>query len=173
MKIRRIFLGAALAVLLLIVAFFGVRSSFPRPFLEEVRASGLHPSLVYAVMRAESGFDERAVSSAGAVGLMQLMPATAQFICAREGIVYEESRLTEGAYNLKLGLLYLKYLLERFPVEETAIVAYNAGEGAVREWLADAAYSADGRTLKKIPYPETARYLKKITKIKKFYDFFY
>ena len=65
-------------------------------------------------------------------------------------------------------------------VEDAAIVAthmtlaaYNAGEGTVREWLGNTVFSEDGLTLKKIPYPETARYLKKIGKIKKFYDFFY
>ena len=173
MKIRKVMTVAILVVSVFIALFFSVRSAFPRPYRAEIRASGLDPSLVYAVIKTESGFDERAVSRSGAVGLMQLMPATAKFICAREKIVYEEEKLTMGAYNLKLGLLYLKYLSERFPAEETALAAYNAGEGTVREWLENTAFSEDGLTLKKIPYPETARYLKKIGKIKKFYDFFY
>lgn len=174
MKAWKICIGTVLGVfLLLVLLFYGCRAFFPRPYRDEVQASGIDPSLIYAVVKTESNFDEKAVSRAGAVGLMQLMPATAQFICDRAGLVFDQKRLTDGAYNLKLGCLYLKYLIERFPVRETALAAYNAGEGTVKVWLADANYSADGKTLSRIPYPETENYLKKITKIKNFYDFFY
>ena len=174
MKAQKILVWAGLFILLSAALFFAVRAlCFPRPYREEVEASGLEPSLVYAVIKAESGFDEKAVSRAGAVGLMQLLPSTAQFVCTREGLAYDEARLTEGAYNLKVGCLYLNYLLGRFSVKETALAAYNAGEGVVAGWLKDPACSADGIKLTHIPYPETAAYLKKIGKIKKFYDFFY
>ena len=173
MKAIRIFLFSGLALLAITAIYFGIRSAFPRPYAEEVKASGLEPHLVYAVIKAESGFDEKVVSRAGAIGLMQLLPSTAEFVCAREDLPYEEDRLVEGAYNLKLGCLYLRYLLGRFPAEKTALAAYNAGEGVVAEWLKDPEISEDGLNLLHIPYPETARYVKKILKIKKFYDFFY
>ena len=163
---------AVLAVLLLFTgAVFGYFAAFPRPYREEVEGSGLDHALVYAVMKAESGFREDAVSRAGAVGLMQLLPATAYFAAELAGIPFEAARLKEGAYNIKLGCAYLKYLLEQFE-EETALAAYNAGEGTVRGWLLDGRYSTDGRTLERVPYAETARYLKKISLFRKIYGFF-
>ena len=158
---------------LLLAGFFGMRLAFPRPYAEVVRDSGLDPALVYAVARAESGFDEKAKSSAGACGLMQLMPATARFICMRAGIAYDGAMLFDGAYNLRLGCLYLAYLMERFPCPETALAAYNAGEGVVLDWLKDPSCSSDGVKLTRIPYPETARYVKKVIKFRKIYEFFY
>lgn len=158
--------AAALAVIL----FFGLRASlFPRPYRE---TAGDDP-LVYAVMKAESGFSESAKSSAGAVGLMQLLPSTAEFICRRNGLKFEPDRLTEGEYNVRLGRLYLAYLSDRFGETETALAAYNAGEGVVSKWLKDAAISPDGKKLAAIPYPETADFVKKVIKFRNFYKFLY
>ncbi len=151
----------------------GVRLAFPRPHWQQVKNSGLDPALVYAVARAESGFDARAQSRAGACGLMQLLPETAEYICARTGTEYDEEKLFDGAYNLRLGCLYLTYLFARFPVTETALAAYNAGEGVVSDWLKDPTCSSDGAKLSRIPYPETARYVKKVIKFRKIYEFFY
>lgn len=175
MKEKRIFtISIVLFFMLFPIAFrCGIELSYPRPYRETVSQSGLDPHLVYAVMKAESGFDERALSAAGAVGLMQLKPSTAEFICNRAKIAYEKDMLRIGEYNVKVGCLYLLYLLERFPAEETAIAAYNAGEGTVSAWLKNPKYSEDGRILKEIPYSETRNYLKKILKFRKIYDFFY
>lgn len=160
-----------IGVLLIFGFFIWWKASYRRPYRAEVEGSGLSPSLVYAVMKAESGFDEKATSRAGAIGLMQLMPSTAEFLCRRNHLEFAVGRLYEGEYNVRLGCLYLKYLLERFPAEETALAAYNAGEGTVQSWL-KAEASADGR-LRAIPYPETARYVKKVMKFRKKYLFFY
>ena len=151
-----------------VLSFF---AAFPRPYRDIVGESGLDPALVYAVMKAESNFQEDAESDAGAVGIMQLLPSTAAFVCEREGVPFDAVRLKEGEYNVTLGCAYLGYLMEEF-VEETALAAYNAGEGRVREWLKDGRYSANGRTLFHIPYLETARYLKKISFFRKIYGFF-
>ena len=164
---------AAAAAVLLLLIYGSVRFSFRRPYAETVKAGGVEPALVYAVMRAESGFDEKAVSRAGAVGLMQLRPSTARFIGERSGIAFEPDRLSEGEYNVRLGCAYLSYLLERFPVRETALAAYNAGEGTVREWLSDGKFSADGQRLDRIPYGETARYIKKVDRFRKIYLILY
>ncbi len=173
MKAWKISLAALLTALLAVGIFFGVKACFPVPYRDAVKESGLEPSLVYAVMKAESGFDEDAVSRSGAVGLMQLRPATARFICELTGVAFFEDKLTEGEYNLRLGCLYLKYLLQKFPVRETALAAYNAGEGTVGDWLTDPSCSKDGLTLTRIPYPETRGYLKKIKNFRKIYEFFY
>ncbi len=165
--------GAAIMALVALIAYFAVRAGYPRPYYETVEGSGQEPALIYAVMKAESGFREDAVSEAGAVGVMQLLPATAQFVCARDEIAYEPERLKEGEYNTLLGCKYLEYLRGRFSCTETALAAYNAGEGTVSRWLSDPNFSADGATLKSVPYAETREYLKKIAKFRKIYEFFY
>ncbi len=169
-RVFAVFLCAASVCLFALCAYFGVRAGFPRPYREV--STGKCGLLAYAVAKAESGFREDAVSRAGAVGVMQLKPSTARFICGREGIGYEESRLTEGGYNFLLGCRYLDYLLERFG-ETEALAAYNAGEGVVSEWLRDGSCSADGAHLLRIPYPETAAYVKKVLRFRKIYEFFY
>ena len=173
MKASRLLWIVAVLLIACVVVFFIIRAAYRRPYREEVAAGGIPSALVYAVMKAESGFREDALSHAGAVGLMQVKPATAEFICARRGVVFAAERLQEGGYNVRVGCMYLAYLLERFPHKETALAAYNAGEGRVRQWLADEALSEDGNVLKAIPYPETRTYVKKVLKFEKFYEFFY
>lgn len=162
-----------LAAMIFFATFAIMRARFPRPYAETVKESGLDPHLVYGMIKAESGFRENSVSRAGAVGLMQLLPSTAEFICEHENVSFDETKLFDGEYNLRLGTLYLKYLLGRFPVTATALAAYNAGEGTVSDWLADRTCSEDGTTLQRIPYAETENYIKKVIKFKKIYDFFY
>lgn len=143
--------------------------AFPSPCYHLVKSSGVSPSLVYAVIKAESNFRSDAVSHRGAVGLMQLLPSTARFICEREGIAFSASRLAEEEYNLTLGCAYLNYLMQRFHCVETAIAAYNAGEGTVAKWLSDERLSADGVVLSHVPYSETRTYVKKVKKFLKIY----
>ena len=169
---KRILISVVAVIFLVCTLYFGLRSGYPRPYSEVVEASGVDPLLVYSVMKAESDFREDVVSRAGAVGLMQIKPATAEYICRREGIEFMPDQLTNGAYNVRLGCLYLSYLLGKFEVG-TAIAAYNAGEGTVSEWLKNPEFSSDGRLLEHIPYPETERYVKKIEKFRKIYDFYY
>ena len=104
---------------------------------------------------------------------MQILPSTAEFVCEMNGLEFSPDKLNEGDYNVTIGCLYLNYLLKRFTVTETALCAYNAGEGTVSEWLSESAYSADGLTLKQIPYAETRSYIKKITKFRKIYEILY
>lgn len=163
-----LFLFATFAVTIGIVG-----ASFPRPYRNTVKESGLNAALVYAVMKAESNFNERAVSKAGAVGIMQILPSTAEFICSKEGIEFQAERLQEGDYNVEIGCKYLQYLLKRFSSADTAICAYNAGEGTVLKWLNDASLSRDGKRLTRIPYAETRGYLKKIRKFRKIYEILY
>ena len=89
----------------------------------------------------------------------------------REGLA--EGDLLDGAYNTMIGCRYLSYLIGRFSDEHTAVCAYNAGEGTVRAWLRDPAYSSDGKTLQTIPYPETRAYEKKVFDFKKKYQILY
>lgn len=166
-------IGITVALLLVAALFFGIRAAFPCKYGDAAKQSGVEPALAYAVMKAESGFDEHAQSRAGAVGLMQLKPSTAEFICARENIPFEANRLEDGAYNALLGCIYLKYLTDKFGVTETALAAYNAGEGTVAKWLEEKEYSDDGKHLKKIPYKETRQYVKRVIRYRKTYEILY
>ena len=158
-----LFLATALAIF---------TAAYRRPHRKIVLEYAQNPALTYAVMKAESGFSERAVSDAGAVGLMQLMPSTAQFVCEQNQIEFDADRLKEGEYNVMLGCIYLNYLSERFDDIKCVVAAYNAGEGVVSEWLKNTEYSDDGLHLKSIPYHETKRYTKKVLNYQKIYAIF-
>lgn len=144
---------------------------FPYPYRKEIEAGSCDPLLTIAVIRAESGFRANAVSGAGAVGLMQLMPETAEYVRAMHG--YAKGELTDPAYNILLGSAYLSYLLGKYRDIDTALAAYNAGEGRVSLWLRDEAYSQDGKTILSTPFPETNGYLKKVKNNFKIYRILY
>ena len=151
------------------------RIVYPVRYEETVRSlalrDNLDPALIFAVIRTESNFRERAESGAGAKGLMQITDRTAEYIASSRGSEAYDLFCAED--NLDFGCWYLRYLFDRFPDERTALAAYNAGEGTVRGWLSDAALSPDGKTLSEIPYRETEQYLEKISrtyeKYKKYY----
>ena len=124
---------------------------------------------VYAVARQESHFDIDAISYAGARGLMQLMPTTAQDVARRLGISYSPTRLTSDAsYNLTLGSTYLKTQLDRYDNSLVlAAAAYNGGAGNVNKWLKS--YGDPRRAgvdavswIELIPFSETRGYVQKV-----------
>ena len=112
-----------------------------------------------AVVWTESKFRKNAVSHAGAVGLMQIMPSTAEWLCERIGINYDEAALTQADYNLRLGIYYLSFLHERFE-GDLVYAAYNAGHGKAMQWQNS-----------QIDYPETINYIKRIKMAKGIYAF--
>ena len=122
---------------------------------------GLSKHLVSGVIYAESGFNNKAHSGL-ARGLMQLTDETADWVAEKMGIEYEYDMAEEPEINIKMGCYYLSYLIEKYQNTETALAAYNGGMGNVSKWLADERYSLDGHTLSKIPYEETARYVKRV-----------
>lgn len=121
----------------------------------------IDPSLVRAVIWTESKFDERAISPAGAVGLMQLMPSTAYYLAELMGKKIEYADLFKADVSVELGVFYLKLLIDKFGDVKTALCAYNAGEGNVERWL----NAGEG-----IPYKETRDYVKRVSAAKKIYD---
>ena len=177
-KKSNIILIVFLAFIFLFAAVSGgflifVRAGFPVRFREAVEKNaeetGIDVSLIYAVIRTESSFRENAVSEKGAIGLMQILPSTADHILRYYGF-QEQFDLFDGEDNIRCGVYYLQYLLNKFSDERTALAAYNAGEGRVAAWLCDREYSSDGKTLSVIPYPETRRYVGKIERAKIFYS---
>ncbi|MBQ3572495.1 MAG: lytic transglycosylase domain-containing protein [Clostridia bacterium] len=131
----------------------------------------IEPSLLMALIYAESSFDASVVSSKGAVGLMQILPSTAVYIATRANYTGNID-LYNPECNLTLGCEYISYLKEKFINEKTLLCAYNAGEGAVLKWLNDKNCSQDGKTLVYVPYPETRNYLIKIEKYKQKYQIY-
>lgn len=96
---------------------------------------------------------------------MQIMPDTGAWIAHKLGLddSYRQEQLFDPETNIRFACWYLDFLTRRLEGNRTAIIAaYNAGHGSVENWLADPAYAAEGQ-LHKIPFPETERYLEKVT----------
>ena len=128
-----------------------------RPWLREAAAeTGVNYELLKAVVATESGFDAKAVSHRGAIGLMQLIPDTAvRFGVKAKADATVAQQLTDPRTNIRAGARYLAWLLRRFDGRtELALAAYNAGEGAV---------DRAGRRIP--PYPETRHYVSKVTRL--------
>ena len=129
---------------------------------------GVPESVVYAVMRTESGFNEAAVSRAGACGLMQLMPETYREAARAAGLDGESAGIFDPEVNIVCGTCWLARLYRKYRNWETVYAAYNAGEAAVDRWLTDPSLREDG-TLTAIPYPETAAYVKRVVRAETIY----
>ncbi len=130
----------------------------------------LEKELVFAVINAESRFNKDAVSNKGAIGLMQIMPETGEWLAQKikmEG--FSQDMLYEPEVNINLGCYYLGYLIEKFEDETLALCAYNAGTTNVYKWLDNEKYSLDGY-VHTIPFKETDKYIKKIKIFKKGYS---
>lgn len=128
--------------------------------------------LIYAVIKTESNFDPDAESSVGAIGLMQIMPYTFEWLQTYyDGeVTMDTESLYDPEISIKYGTRFLAFLLDRYEnCEETAVAAYNAGFGAVDEWLMDESCSSDGITLYYIPYSETHNYVLKVENAKENY----
>ena len=129
----------------------------------------LDPALIAAVIDKESKFRDNASSQKGAVGLMQVLPSTAEEI-ARDsgGQDFMLGDLRDPRINILYGSYYLRRLLDHYGGSETAAVAaYNAGQGNVDAWLAQA--GSDGLSVDAIPFAETRAYVKDVERLKAIY----
>ncbi|TAL10634.1 MAG: tetratricopeptide repeat protein [Nitrospirae bacterium] len=150
----------------------GVPSSFwelayPQGLLPTIQAAttnGVDPYLVAAVIREESVYNPDAVSPAGALGLMQVMPQTGQMVAGRlGGESFSRERLFDPRYNIRLGSWYLGYLAEKFDHNPIYMVAaYNAGPEAVAKWVQQFGGVEPDEFIESIPYTETRLYVKRV-----------
>ncbi len=124
---------------------------------------GVDPYLVAAIAREESEFNRAAISSAGALGMMQIMPATGRLIARGKGVKeFDEAWLFDARTSIRLGSWYLAGLLERFDGKlHLAVAAYNAGPTAVEKWMKKLPEEPD-EFVESIPYTETRNYVKRV-----------
>ena len=127
------------------------------------KRSGIDPLVLHAIIRQESRFQADALSSAGAVGLMQLMPRTAAETARKEKLPKPRKKdLTHPALNVRLGASYLSRLLREYDGDYLrAVAAYNAGESAVTKWW-DGARGDPAAFLEQISYKETRFYVRRV-----------
>lgn len=147
----------------LILFFVPFKVNYKQVVKSEAIKYNLDENLIFSVIKTESGFKENVVSKAGAVGLMQILPTTAEWVCKKLGVDYTYENLFNGEKNIKIGCYYLNYLMNFFDFNlENTICAYNSGQYTVLGWLNSKEYSNDGNSLQKIPYEETKNYLRKV-----------
>jgi len=115
--------------------------------------------LVAGLIRQESAFDTKAMSHAGAIGLMQVEPETGLKMAHELKVRYARTRLTDPGYNLQLGSRYLANLIQAFGTPEAALAAYNAGEDHVMEWTTGQNYLETPEFVESIPFTETREYV--------------
>ena len=138
---------------------------------QQAREKNLNPTLIAAVIYAESHFRDGQTSPAGALGLMQLTPQTARYIARKSGgTAFVLGDLATPQVNIAYGAYYLRYLLGRYDGNEAfALAAYNAGEGNVDRWIASARAHDRALTIDAIPYAETRAYVARVQQAKRDY----
>lgn len=145
------------------------KKSYPLTYQGYVEAAAgqyrVPEALIFAVMRTESGFDTGAVSPAGAVGLMQLMPDTFRWLTDEMLFDhFEDGMMYDPETNIRYGTYLLARYYERYGTWDLALAAFNAGPGRLDEWLTDSRYADGAGGLRRIPFAETRRYLKKVNR---------
>ena len=162
-----IFIFAALFFLFGGAAYFRIR--FPRNYEAEIKyfskKYSLEENLVFAVIKAESGFNPNKVSEKGATGLMQILPATAEYI-GEQFFSGRKFDLLFPSDNIEAGCFYIFYLSDKFKNTTEILAAYKAGEGNVKLWKNERGAPL---TENDIPFPETKRYVKRIISYRKIY----
>jgi peptidoglycan lytic transglycosylase len=141
------------------------RLRYPLAYQQIVRGHARHyrldPALLAAVIYQESKFRPDVRSSSGAVGLMQLLPATAKGIALHTGGTrFRMDDLYDPEINVRYGAWYLRHLLDRYGDEKTALAAYNAGQKNVDRWLREGGG---------IRFAETRDYVRRVERLKKIY----
>ena len=187
-KLKRVFITILIFVLIVgIVKLINtsyvkqliLKRMYPMTYSEYVykysEENNIDPLLTFAIIKAESNFNSRVVSSSNAMGLMQLMESTAEEIMQKD--LQEEfykDMLFNPEDNIKIGTSYFAKLIKRYDGSiPIALTAYNAGIGKVDSWIEDGIIKADGSDVENIPYKETNNYVRKILRDYKIYEHIY
>jgi soluble lytic murein transglycosylase len=169
---RRLFLLLLTLALLVTALFMNARTIerwfYPIEYKQEIELSAanheMNPLLVAAIIRSESNYQAHLVSSKGAVGLMQVMPATARWIANKNGFEPPDANmLHRPVLNIEIGTWYLQALQRQFDGNQVAMIAaYNAGPGNVRKWLNNGIWDGQLATVGDIPFGETRHYVQRV-----------
>lgn len=182
-KARVLFIGCTVLCVLAYMGFcsdwFQKKFIYPYPYKEMVvEYSGvrnLDSNLVAGVILSESKFKLAAKSHKGAIGLMQIMPKTAQWIAEQmEDKQFSLAVLHDPEVNIKFGTWYLQSLKKEFSGNEVLMLAaYNAGRGNVKDWMEKYQWDMNFKDIEQIPYRETRQYVKKVLESKVQYQKLY
>ena len=173
-RIAKIFLGIILLIITLVVFIKpALRLVYPYTYSEEIKKTSqsleIDEFLVAGVISAESQFEPDAVSSKDAKGLMQIRDETAKWCLETFDI---ETTDDEVVLNIIIGCTYMRYLIDKYDGNvDTAIAAYNAGEGNVSRWLKE--QESSDASLSHIPFDETRNYVERVRNREKIYRFIY
>lgn len=152
---------------------------YPQPHRDLVLNASLEhqvdPYLVFGIIRAESKYQSQARSPVGAIGLMQIMPATGQWIAEQQGLEeFDPIHLQDPQVNIDFGCWYLASLSAEFDGQIPLVVAaYNAGRGTVQQWIAAQIWNGDPEQLEDIPFEETQQYVLNVLKNYQAYQVIY
>lgn len=153
------------------------RSNYPRQYKEFVEKYayeyGVPEYVIYSVIKVESGFDSGAVSDAGAVGLMQMMPDTFTWLTSLRTENLDSAMLYDPETNIDYGVYYLHKLFVKYNSWPEVYAAYNAGESNVDKWLLDENCTDEDGKLTDIPFDETSNYVNKVKKANEIYKKLY
>lgn len=132
--------------------------------VRESQRNGLDPYLVAAIVRTESGWRPSAVSTRGAIGLMQIMPETGRWAARQLGLDgFTEQWLFDPEINLRIGCWYLAELKREFNGDQVIVLAaYNAGRGNVRQWLNSQRWDGQPENVGDIPFQETRTFIARV-----------
>ena len=177
-SVFKIFRSVSALYLITVISFTLLCGIFPvrhSPLISRFSNEyGVDKNLVFALIKAESNFSAHAVSRASAKGLMQLTDSTFSHCMQILGRKDEASDIFDTEQNLRAGIWYLAFLINKYGGNiPNAVAAYNAGLTNVDRWLKNPEFSYDGTNLAKIPFPETARHVRKIIMYQKIYSFLY
>ena len=172
-----IIIGIAIAAGFCVDAIWSMleRNAHPKDYSDIVEKYAMEynipPEVIFAIIKTESSFDPNAKSNAGAMGLMQMMPSTFEWLTGEEHLNEDllTLKLFDPEVSIRYGTYYISYLRNRFfsngEVDWNVIfAAYNGGEGNVAKWLSDPECTDENGRLVNIPFPETRSYVSKVNK---------
>ncbi len=148
--------------------YIQMRFVYMWPYQNEIvsysQKNNIDPFLVAAIVKNESHFNRRAVSKVGAIGLMQIMPDTGEWISKQMGLKdFTKAELYDPETNIRMGAWYVSELEYEFQKNLVlALIAYNAGRGQTKEWMEKNGWDYNFGTIKDIPYNDTKNYVKSV-----------
>lgn len=153
------------------------RLIYPLEYRQEIATAAekhsIDPYLICAIIYVESKFNPFSESQVGAVGLMQIMPDTGNWIAKKQGRNFETKSLYDPQTNIEMGCWYFNYLRSKYGNEKLALAAYNSGDKNVDRWLRTSNYGTVDKMVLNIPYEETRNFIQRVEEARQKYGELY